>query len=354
MYGGESGFKWRVVSTVSSEKLPLKADVFKEVGAELVLDKFVEPLDEDQLLEAGRDADIIISWDAPFTKKVIEGFTRCRLIMIGKLGYENVDLETATEKGICVANIGPYCKDEVAEHTIGLLLGLARKIYQLHQKVLEGYWGAPFMHEEMRRVWKGIYRVKGKTLGIVGFGAIGRRVAEIGKGLGLNILAYDPYVAKEVAEGFGVKLVDFDTLVRESDFISIHCALTPETENLFKLEEFQKMKRTAYVINMARGEVIDTEALYQALKEGLIAGAGLDVVGEEMKPLPRDHPLYNLPNVIVTGHSAFFSHEAVVSMPQISTEEALRVIRGEWPKNLINKVVKEKFVQRFGPMREPM
>jgi len=184
--------------------------------------------------------------------------------------------------------------------------GLLDKICELHRKVLEGYWGAPFMHDEMKQVWKGIYRVNGKTLGLVGLGAIGRRVAEIAKGFGLKLIAYDPYVPKEVAEGLGVKLVDFDTLLKESDFISIHCALTPETRNLFGIEEFKKMKQTAYLINVARGEIVDTEALYQALKDGLIAGAGLDLVGLETKPTPLEHPIYRLPNVIITGHSAFF------------------------------------------------
>jgi len=353
MYQGESGFKWKVLSIVPSRNLPLKADVLREMGAELVSDKLVEPLNEDQLLEICRDADIIVMQTAPFTRRVIEGLERCRFIMIARLSTASVDLEAATERGICVANLGPYCRDEVAEHAIALLLGLARRIYQTYQKVLQGYWGAPFMHEEMKKAWVGIHRVRGKTLGIVGLGAIGRRTAEIGKGLGMNVIAYDPYVPKEVAEGLGVKLVDFDTLLKESDFVSIHCALTPETRNLFKLEEFKKMKRTAYLINVALGEIVDTEALYQALKEGLIAGAGLDVIGPETEPTPPSHPIYSLPNVIVTGHSAFFSPEAMASMPEISMEEVLRVLRGEWPKNLVNKAVKERYVQRFGPMREP-
>jgi len=347
---GEDGFRWKVVSTVSTVKLPLDPGVFEDEGAQVVLNKVVEPCGERDLLRVAKDADIIISWDAPYTAEVIGNLDRCRFIMIAKLGVENVDLKAATEKGILVANLGPYCKEEVAEHTLALLLCLARRIPQLHQKVIQGYWGAPFMQEEMRKVWQGMHRIRGQVLGLVGFGAIGRAVAEKAKGFGLRILAYDPYVPEEVMREYGAEKVDLDRLLGESDFVSLHCALTPENRNLFGLEQFRKMKPTAYLINVARGELVDSEALYVALKEGMIAGAGLDVVGEQMKPLPLDHPLYWLPNVIVTGHSAFFSEEAKASMPRIATEEVLRVMRGQWPINLVNRDVKERYVQRFGPM----
>lgn len=347
---GEDGFRWVVVSTVSTAKLPLRPEVFEGQGAKVILNRVVEPCTARDLLKVAKDADICISWDAPYTAEVIEALDRCRFIMIAKLGVENVDLDAATRKGILVANLGPYCKEEVAEHTLALLLCLARRIPQLHQKVLQGYWGAPFMQEEMRKVWQGMHRLKGQVLGLVGFGAIGRAVAEKARGFGLRILVHDPYVPEEQAKALGVEPVDLDTLLRESDFVSIHCALTPETRGLFGLDQFRKMKPTAYLINVARGEIVDSEALYVAIKEGMIAGAGLDVVGEQMKPLPLDHPLYWHPNVIVTGHSAFFSEEAKASMPRIATEEVLRVMRGQWPVNLVNRGVKERFVERFGPM----
>lgn len=349
MKGGD-GFRWKIVSTVSTVKLPLRREPFEAEGAEVILDEVVEPCREEDILRVGKDADILISWDAPYSAEVIRGLERCRFIMIAKLGVENVDLDAATEKGILVANLGPYCKEEVAEHTMALLLCLARRIPQLHQKVLQGYWGAPFMQEEMRKVWQGIHRIKGQVLGLVGFGAIGRAVAEKASGFGFRILVYDPYVPEEVIKGYGAEKVDLDRLLEESDFVSVHCALTPENRNLFGLEQFRKMKPTAYFINVARGELVDSEALYVALKEGIIAGAGLDVVGEQMKPLPLDHPLYWLPNVVVTGHSAFFSEEAKASMPRIATEEVLRVMKGQWPVNLINKGVKERYEERFGPM----
>ncbi len=346
----EGNFRWRVVSTVPSRNLPLRREVFSEVGAELVVDEVTEPCSEDDLLAAAADADVVISQEAPYTRRVIEGLKRCRFIMIARLGTENVDFQAATERGICVANLGPYCKDEVSDHAMALILALGRRIFELQRKVKEGFWGAPFMDEEIKKVWRNVFRVKSKTLGIVGLGAIGRTLAEKAKGFGMRVIAYDPYVPKEVAKGLGVELVDFDTLLKESDYISINCALTPETRGMFGAEQFRKMKKTAYLINVARGEIVDTDALYEAIREGRIAGAGLDVVGEETKPLPPDHPLYRFDNVIITGHSAFYSKEAIASMPVIATEETLRVLRGQWPKNLINKDVKERFMARFGPM----
>lgn len=349
---GDGGFKWEVVCTVPTRNLPLDREVFSRVGARLVTDVLLEPCKEDELLEFAKEADVVISQTAPFTRKVIEGLKKCRFIMIARLGTENVDFGAATERGICVANLGPYCKEEVSDHAMALLLALARRVVETHQKVMEGYWGAPFMDEEMKKVWRRIVRIRGKTLGLVGLGAIGRMVAQKAKGFGMRLIAYDPYVPREVADALGVELVDFDALLRDSDFVSIHCALTPETRGMFGREVFKKMKPTACIINVARGEIVDTEALYEALKEGLIAGAGLDLVGEESRPTPLDHPIYKLPNVIVTGHSAFFSPEAMASMPVIATEETLRVLQGKWPKNLINKEVKERFEARFGSMEE--
>lgn len=345
-------FLWRVISTIPTRNLPLDHALFEEIGATLMTDIVVEPCNEEEIIFHAREVDVVVSQTAPFSQRVLKALEKCRFIMIARLGIENVDLDAATERGIFVSNLGPYCKDEVSDHAMALLLILARRICELREKVREGFWGAPFMHEGIKHVWEKIHRIRGKVLGLVGLGAIGRSVAEKAKVFGLRLIAYDPYVQQEVARQVGVDLVDFETLLKESDFISIHCPLTSETRNLFNLNAFRKMKPTACLVNVARGEIVDTEALYTALIEGMIAGAGLDVLGEEVKPTSADHPIYKLPNVIITGHSAFFSQEAVASVPVIVVEEVARVLRGECPRNLLNPAAKERWVERFGPLKE--
>jgi D-3-phosphoglycerate dehydrogenase len=190
-----------------------------------------------------------------------------------------------------------------------------------------------------------VFRLRGQTLGLVGFGRIPLTLLPKARGFGLRIIAYDPYIPDTVAKEAGVELVDFDRLLEESDYISIHAALTSENEGMFSLSEFKKMKPTAYIINTARGGLINSDALYTALSQGIIAGAALDVT--EPEPINSENPLIKLKNTIFTGHSAYYSETAVIEQRKGPIEEIARILSGEWPRALVNPQVKERFIERW-------
>ncbi|MDW8045619.1 MAG: hydroxyacid dehydrogenase, partial [Nitrososphaerota archaeon] len=238
-----------------------------------------------------------------------------------KPGIDNVDLEAAIEKGIIVSYTPQANSDSVAEHTITLMLALLKKLNVMARRLKEGLWRD-----------KNIlgYELLGKSVGIIGLGAIGYRVAEKMKGFGVRLLAYDPYVPNERAKEVGVELVDLNTLLRESDIVTIHATLTKETTRLIGEKELRMMKKNAIIVNTARGAIIDEKSLIKALKEGWIAGAALDVFEEE--PPKPNHPLLNMDNVIATPHSASCTYEAWRREGFMAAEEVLRVLRGEKPR----------------------
>jgi D-3-phosphoglycerate dehydrogenase len=196
-----------------------------------------------------------------------------------------------------------------------------------------------------RDVMPPAYRIRGQTLGIIGFGNIGRTLLPKAKGFGLRVIAYDPYVASSLGSALGVEMVDLDTLLAQSDLITIHTALTPDNKHLLGIDEFRKMKPSAYLVNTARGGLIDEQALRTALERGYIAGAGLDV--SEQEPLSSDSPLLDMENVILTAHTAYYSKEAEQELWRWPVEETLRVVRGGWPQALINPGVKPQFTRRW-------
>jgi D-3-phosphoglycerate dehydrogenase len=278
-----------------------------------------------------------------FSSKVIENLNKCRLIALTSIGYDNVDINTATEKGICVANVPYYCLKEVSDHTMALILACARKFYQLFPDIKNGKWSTQV---EYLNALKPLYRLSGQTLGLIGFGNIARNLVPKAKAFGLRIIAYSPHVPNILFEKFKVESVQLDKLLEESDFVSMHTALTPVTRHMMGLQQFKKMKPTSYFINTARGELVDEQALYTALSEGLIAGAGLDVLNTE--PPSPDNPLLKLENVLVTGHFAYYSEESHEELFRWPWEEVARVLQGEWPQGLVNKQVKESFRVKWG------
>ena len=301
---------------------------------------------EDELLEAARDADAVITGGEPYSRRVIEGLEMCRVISNIGIGYDGVDVEAATERGICVANVPDYCLEEMADHTMGLLLACARKLVRLDKAVKAGKWDTQAKVTIRSEVMQPTFRLRGQTLGLIGLGRIPRSVVPRAKAFALNVIAYDPYIPAEVAEGVGVEMVEMDRLLRESDYISLHAALTAENRGMMNAEVFARMKPTAYFINTARGGLVDEEALYDALSRGVIAGAGLDVM--EPEPPSLDNPLLHLDNVIVTAHSANYSQESAVELRRRPEEEVFRVLRGEWPYGFVNPQVKDNFVSRWG------
>lgn len=300
----------------------------KKINAELVESK---GSDEESIIEAAKDADAILNCYAELTSKVIESLEKCQIIARYGIGVNNVNMSTATKKGIIVTNVPDYCIEEVSDHALALILACTRKICQLNKTVKNGKWDF--------KDYRPMYRLQGQTLGIVSFGKIPRRLVEKIKAYKFNIIAYDPYVDEEVAAKYGVKLVTFEDLLRESDIISIHAPLTEETEGMFGSKQFKLMKNSAYLVNTARGGLIKDDDLAQALKEGEIAGAGLDVLEDEN--VNCHHPLVSLENVIITPHSAFYSEQALKDLQYKAVQEVIRVLTGENPKSCVNPEVFE-------------
>ncbi|MEM2429193.1 MAG: hydroxyacid dehydrogenase [Nitrososphaerales archaeon] len=278
---------------------------------------------EDRLIEEIKGVDaIIITSQHHITKRVIEAADKLKIIVKygSKPGIDNVDLEAAIKKGIIVSYTPQANSDSVAEHTITLMLALLKKLNIFSQRLKNGLW--------RDRKLLG-YELLGKTVGIIGLGAVGYKVAEKIKGFGVKLLAYDPYVSNERAESVGAKLVDLNVLLKESDIVTIHATLTKETTHLIGERELRMMKKSAIIVNTARGAIIDEKSLIKALKEGWIAGAALDVFEEE--PLNPDNPLLKMDNVIATPHAASCTYEAWRREGFMAAEEVLRVLKGEKP-----------------------
>jgi D-3-phosphoglycerate dehydrogenase len=304
---------------------------------------------EDELISACSEADAVIAVGIRitpgyvFSPRVIENLNKCRLIALTSIGYDNVDIAAATEKGICVANVPYYCLEEVSDHAMALILACARKFYQLFPDIKNGKWST---QADYLSALKPLHRLSGQTLGLIGFGNIARTLVPKAKAFGFRIIAYSPRVPKVLFRKLKVESVELDRLLKESDFISMHTALTPETKYMMGLEQFKKMKPTAYFINTARGELVDEKALYTALSEGLIAGAGLDVLNQE--PPSPDNPLLKLDNVLITGHFAYYSEESREELFRWPWEEVARVLQWEWPHGLVNPQVKERYRVKWG------
>ncbi len=285
---------------------------------------------EDTLAKLAKDVDAILTCFAKVTENVIRVAEKCQVISRYGVGVDNIDVDTATELGIIVTYVPDYCIPEVSDHVIGMLLDWNRRLTFFDRATKIKGWGSEGL--SMR-----IMRLDGKKLGVVGFGRIGRGVAKKALSFGLDVLTSDPFVTSESAAADGARLVDMDQLLRESDFITIHSPLIPQTKNMISKKELAIMKPDAFLINCARGGLIDENALYDALISGEIAGAGLDVIVDIDPPL--DHRLIQLENVIVTPHTAFFSQEAVLELEERAAGEVVNVFQGQMPDNLINPLV---------------
>ena len=313
-----------VTDSVFPNLEPAKA-VLSKIGGELRLAP--EPTPEG-ILSVAREADAVLTTYAKVTGEMILQMTKCRVISRFGIGVDNVDIPVATSKGIVVTKVPDYCLDEVSDHAMALLLALIRKIPSSNTRTQSGKW-------EMKAVVP-IHRLRGTLLGLVAFGQIPQLVAPKAQAFGMQVITYDPYVSDEVLKRANVRRVELDELIRTSDYISLHCPLTPETKHLFGTDAFQKMKRSAYLVNTARGPVIDEVALAQALDQKLIAGAALDVMEQEP---PGTSPLFGRDNIIVTPHTSFYSEESLVDLQTKAAEEVVRVLSGQAPRNPVNPEV---------------
>ncbi len=331
--------RWTVVCA-DTHKFPIQveAEILGQVDCRIVP---ATCRTEEETLAACRGAHAILTASAPFTRRVIEGLPETLVICRYGIGVDTVDIPAATEHGIIVANVPDFCFDQVADTAMSLILSVPRKVAYLSGLIKQGIYD--------RERAKPIHNFRRATLGLVAFGNIARNLARKAAPFGFRLLAYDPYVKAEEIRDYPVTLVDFDTLLRESDLISVHAPLTPETRHLFNEAAFRKMKPTAYFFNCGRGPIHDQRALFKALKEGWISGAGLDV--QEKEPPERDDPLLTLDNVVLTPHYASYTEEAYHELRVKTAENAVAVLRGGFPKYLVNPEVKGR--ARLNTHRNP-
>ncbi len=308
-----------------------EAWVIQRAGIDLV---DIDAATEEEIISKAKDADVVFIVRTAFTRRVFENLPKLRAVIRCGVGYDNVDVEAATDNRVLVVNVPDFCFEEVSNHAIGLLIACAKKLVQLDHTVKTAGWKASRqLLDPMGSIW-------GQTLGIVGCGNIGRMTARKAQCFGLNVIGHDPYVDRNLAKESGITLKSLPEVMRGSDYVSLHPCLNQETFHLIGEKELHMMKQSAYLINTARGSVVDEPALVRALRDKKIAGAGLDVF--EMDPIDPDNPLLKMGRVIVTPHSASYC-EASFKRLRISVgEEAVRVAQGRWPRNVVNQDVKPK------------
>ncbi|HDI00372.1 MAG TPA: C-terminal binding protein [Firmicutes bacterium] len=295
--------------------------------------KFAPP---EELLSKVKDADVLVVNMARMNGEVIGGLRRCRLIIRHGVGYDNVDVAAATRKGIMVSYVPDYCLEEVAEHTIALMMACVRRLFQ-GRKVLEdsarrGSWDfEPLVPT---------FRLMGKTVGIVGCGRIGSRVLRRLSGFGVRTIVCDPYLPEERRRELGVPFVDLEALLSESDVVTLHVPLNSETYHMISEPQLRAMKPTAYLVNTSRGPVVDTKALARALREGWIAGAGIDVY--EREPPEPGEELLSLPNAVLSPHISWYSEESAWDIRVKIVEDIRRFCEGKPPRFLVNPEVLQR------------
>jgi Phosphoglycerate dehydrogenase and related dehydrogenases len=302
----------------------IEEGIAKENGFDFVCLKTTK---EEEIIAGAKDADGLIVVYAPITETIINALDKCKIIVRTGIGYNNIDIEAASRKGIMVANVPDYCQGEVADHTMALLLSLVRKVTFMNSQVKKQNWSILEA--------KPIPRLAETVLGLYGCGSIAQAVAKRAKAFDITVQGFDPYLPDEVYAKLGIKKVDADTLFATSDFISVHAPLTPETQQVIRMENLKKMKKTAVVINTARGPLVNTDDLYKALKEGIIAGAGLDVLDPEPPTFPLN--LSELENAIVTPHAAYYSDSSEPELREKATREVVRTLTEGQPKFWLNK-----------------
>lgn len=336
--------KYKVIAFDDPDVPFIELERYKEIGAELTLVHW-QALDEWKA--ACMEADAVYSpvFLEAFDRDLLEKMKRCRVICCAGIGYDHVDVEAATECGILVTNAPDYCLEEVSDHTIALIVTLTRRIVPQILGVREGKWNRVVRAEIQKTYWDMLPRFQDQILGLVGLGKIGRNVARKAKGLGLRVIAYDPYLPGNIAEELGVAMVQFDSLLEEADIVSLHTGLTRETRHLIGMRELRKMKNSAYLVNVSRGAIVDERALITAISNGYIRGAGLDVTSPE--PPLSDSPLLKMENVLITPHSAYYSNECDRNLRRQVEEEIFRVLRGEWPNCLVNPTAKENYEKKW-------
>lgn len=298
--------------------------VLKEIGASVEVHNLGDEAETAQVL---RDADGILVNLHPLPATVIQELQKCRVISRYGVGYDNVSVEAATAKGIWVTRVPDYCLEDVSDQALALLLGCVRKVAFKDRRIREGAWN---LHKEQPS-----YRITGKTLGLIGYGAIARTLHRKISGFGLGrVLVFDPYLDPKKIEENGAESATLRSLLKNSDYISVHAPLNDGTRGLIGGRELSLMKKTAILINTSRGPLLEEKAVADALASGKIAAAGLDVF--ETEPLPADSPLRQLDNVILSDHTGWYSEESVVELKTKAAQNVLEVLKGGKPTYPVN------------------
>jgi len=292
----------------------------------------IDASSEEEFINEAKDADAVIARGRRISREIIEGLEKCKVISLGSVGADTVDVAAATDRGIPVTNVPDTFIEEVADHTIMMLLASFRRLNILDQMVRENRWseGRPFI-SEFPRLW-------GQTIGFISFGHVAKAVSLRAKAFGLHMIAYDPYIEELGMTEYGVEPVStLEEMLNRSDFVSMHAPSTQEVHHLMSEAEFQQMKPTALFINNGRGPTVDEKALIKALEQGWIAGAGLDVL--EQEPPEPENPLLHMENVILTPHIASASKRMAPETRRRVGQEISLVLTGRWPKSCVNPAV---------------
>ncbi|TLS38437.1 2-hydroxyacid dehydrogenase [Pseudalkalibacillus caeni] len=278
-----------------------------------------------------KDADMLLGLFSPFSEQAMDSFENLKLIGVARAGTENVNIPAATERGILVVNVMGRNAEAVSDYAVGMMLSESRNIARAHHAIKSGNWRKEFTNSAH------VPELKGKTIGIIGLGYIGRLVAKKLSGFGVKLIGFDPWIGEKDAKEAGVELVDKETLFSHADFTTVHARLTEESHHLVDYEELGRMKPTSYFINTARSGLVNTDALAAALKEKKIAGAALDVF--DIEPIPEDSPLLDLDNITLTTHIAGTTSEALSRSPYLLVDEIRKVLDGEGSKMVKNPEV---------------
>ncbi len=328
--------KFKIVTQAGGLPVPLTSYDFEMEALTPLAAEIVETTakTEDDFIAAARDADAIYAKGRPITKRIIDALQRCKVIALGSVGADSVDVAAASARGIPVTNVPDTFIEEVADHAMALILGTFRRLLTMDRLVREGRWreGRPLLYE--------FPRLMGQTLGFIAFGHVARAVAKRAEPFGVHMIAYDPYIEELAIVQHGVEPVGLAELLARSDIVSMHAPSTPSANHMLTDEHFRQMKRTAIFVNTGRGATVNEPSLIKALQEGWIAAAGLDVV--EQEPIDPANPLLKMDNVILTPHVASASARFdPVRRRRVGQEIAL-VLAGQWPRSCVNPAVLDR------------
>ncbi|MFR3905937.1 MAG: C-terminal binding protein [Christensenellales bacterium] len=286
---------------------------------------------EREIIEKAQDADVIVTHFADLTETVFAALPRLKAVVRYGVGYDSVDVEGATKHGVLVVNVPDFCGEEVSNHVMAFLLAYAKKVVLLNAMTKDGAW------EQAKQKQKPMRCLHGETLGIIGCGNLGRSVAAKAQALKMHVIGYDKYLPPEAGESCGIEMVSLQELYERADYISLHVTLTEETKHLINKAALEQMKKQCVIVNTSRGPVVDESALIEALRNGTIEGACLDVF--EQEPIDSDNPLLKMEQVLVTPHDASYSDAAFLRLKRSVMEESLRVKDGKKPCHIVNTAV---------------